>query len=741
VVQIVLWYLDSGCSKHMTKDRSQLTNFVHKFHGTVKFGNDQIAKIMGYGDYQIGNITILRIYYVEGLGYDLFFVGQFCDLDLKVAFRKHTCFVRYLEASKTKSWLWHRRLSHLIFGAINHLAKNGLIRGLPILKFEKDHLCSAYAMGKRFSKLQAIADIGILIGYAPKKKSYRIYNQRTRKIIETIHVEFDELMAMASEQLSSGPGLQCMTLATSSSGLVPNPIPQQPYIPPPRDNWDRLFQPMLDEYFNLTTIVVSLVLAAAALRIVDLADSPVSTSIDQDALFTSIPSSQDQEHSSIISQGFQESPKTSHFHDDPLYESLHEDMTSQGSSSNFRPIHTLFESLGRWTKDHPIANVNGAVDPTLFTWKARNDLLLTRPYQAKPIEKHLNAVKRIFQYLKGTINIGFSYSKDTDIALAAYADADHAGCQDSRRSTSERAKDPSSKGPPQVVSEPFGEFLLKKNTFLHMRIEQYFLMTDYSLWEVILNGDSHVPTLIIEGVAQTVAPTTVEQKLARKNELKARGTLLMALPDKHKLKFNSHKDAKTLIKAIEKRFRGNTETKKVQKTLLNQQFENFSGSSSEGLDQIHDRLQKLTQTLIWRNKTDLEDKSLDDLFNSLKIYESEVKHSSSLGTESYNLAFVSSTPADSTNDSVSAAVNVSAIGTKLSASTLLNVDSLSNVVIYSFFVSQSSSPQLDNKDLKQIDVDDLEEIDLKWKMAMLTIRARRECRSPNDSRRTAVAEP
>nr|GEW93334.1 ribonuclease H-like domain-containing protein [Tanacetum cinerariifolium] len=96
-----------------------------------------------------------------------------------------------------------------------------------------------------------------------------------------------------------------------------------------------------------------------------------------------------------------------------------------------------------------------------------------------------------------------------------------------------------------------------------MRIEQYFLMTDYSLWEVILNGDFHVPTRVVDGVLQPVAPITAEQRLARKNELKARGTLLMALPNKHQLKFNSHKDAKTLIEAIEKRFGGNTETKKV----------------------------------------------------------------------------------------------------------------------------------------------------------------------------------
>nr|GFA42416.1 ribonuclease H-like domain-containing protein [Tanacetum cinerariifolium] len=279
-----------------------------------------------------------------------------------------------------------------------------------------------------------------------------------------------------------------------------------------------------------------------------------------------------------------------------------------------------------------------------------------------------------------------------------------------------------------------------KLMLLKTRIEQYFLMTDYSLWEVILNGDSPVPTRIVEGVIQPVVPITAEQKLARKNELKARGTLLMALPDKHQLKFNSHKDAKMLMEAIEKRFGGNTKTKKVQKTLLKQQFENFSGSSSEGLPS-----EWKTHTLIWRNKTDLEDKSLDDLFNSLKIYESEVKHSSSLGTESHNLSFVSSTLADSTNDSFSTAVNVSAV---------------------------------DNKDLKQIDVDDLKEMDLKWQMAMLTIRARRflqktgrnlgangptsmgfdmakvdyytfhrkghfarKCRSPKDSRRSAVAEP
>ncbi|GKC18799.1 retrovirus-related pol polyprotein from transposon TNT 1-94 [Tanacetum coccineum] len=472
-------------------------------------------------------------------------------------------------------------------------------------------LCNPNNDRENLGKFQAKADIGIFIEYAPKKKAYRIYNRR--------------------------PKLQCMTPATSSLRLVPIPIPQQPCIPPPRDDWDRLFQPMFDEYFNPPTIAVSLVLVAVAPRAIDLADSHVSTSIDQDA------------------------PSTN--------------LISQGSSSNVRPIHTPFESLGRWTKDHLIVNVisdpsrsvstrkqlqtnpmwcyfdafltsvepknfeqamtelswidamqeeiheferlqvwelvpcpdkvmliklkwiykvktdefggvlknkarlvaqgfrhreegfvdqdnpshvyklkkalyglkqaprawydmlssflisqhfsKGVVDPTLFTWKAGNDLLLVQiyvddiifastntamcnefanlmttkfkmsmmgadvilfsitnfsnkldedlqgkpvnatiyhgrigslmyltssipdliyavclcaRYPAKPTKKHLNTVKRIFRYLKGTINMGVWYSKDTDMSLTTYADVDHAGCQDTRRSTSGSAQ-------------------------------------------------------------------------------------------------------------------------------------------------------------------------------------------------------------------------------------------------------------------------------------------------------------
>nr|GEV33184.1 retrovirus-related Pol polyprotein from transposon TNT 1-94 [Tanacetum cinerariifolium] len=149
------------------------------------------------------------------------------------------------------------------------------------------------------------------------------------------------------------------SLITQINRLVPNTVSQQPCIPPKRDHCDYLFQPMFDEYFSPPSVVVSKVLVAVVPRAVDLADSLVSTSIDQDAPSISIPSTQEQEHSTNISQGFNESPKALIFRDDLLNEFPHKESTSQGSSSNVRQTHTSFEHLGKWTKDHPIANLIG----------------------------------------------------------------------------------------------------------------------------------------------------------------------------------------------------------------------------------------------------------------------------------------------------------------------------------------------------------------------------------------------
>nr|GEX53968.1 retrovirus-related Pol polyprotein from transposon TNT 1-94 [Tanacetum cinerariifolium] len=169
VVQIVLWYLNSGYTKHMTINRSQLINFVSKVLGTVRFGNDHIAKNMGYGDYQMGNVTISQVYYVEGL-----------DL----------------------------------------------------------------------GKLKPKADIGIFVGYVPVKKAFRIYNKRTRMIIKTIHVDFDELIAMAFEQFSSRLRPKLMTPRTISSGLIQNIPSLNLYVSLTKNDWKILFQSMFYEYLN-----------------------------------------------------------------------------------------------------------------------------------------------------------------------------------------------------------------------------------------------------------------------------------------------------------------------------------------------------------------------------------------------------------------------------------------------------------------------------------------------------------
>nr|GFA20078.1 retrovirus-related Pol polyprotein from transposon TNT 1-94 [Tanacetum cinerariifolium] len=180
IVQLILFIVDSLCTKHMTGNLKLLCNYVEKFLGTVRFGNDQFASILGYGYLVQGNVTIKRVYYVESLNHNLFSVGQFCDADLEVAFSKSTCFVKDLQgndllignrgsdlytislqestsltppclmakASPTLAWLWHRRLSHLNFDYINLLSKMDIVIGLPKLKYVKDKLCSSCELSK-----------------------------------------------------------------------------------------------------------------------------------------------------------------------------------------------------------------------------------------------------------------------------------------------------------------------------------------------------------------------------------------------------------------------------------------------------------------------------------------------------------------------------------------------------------------------------------------------------------------
>nr|GFB09786.1 integrase, catalytic region, zinc finger, CCHC-type, peptidase aspartic, catalytic [Tanacetum cinerariifolium] len=271
----------------MTGDRSQLTNFVNKFLGTVKFRNDHVAKIMGYGDYKIGNVTISRVYFTEGLRDNLFSIGQFCNSDLEVAFRQHTCFVRNLEGVDLQ----------------------GLIRGLLKLKFEKDHLCSACAMGKSKKKsykpkskdtnqeklyllhmdlygpmhvksvngkklaslmkhqLLALysktAEAVSTVCYTQNRSIVRLRHGKTPyelllgKLLDLsfLHVfgalcyptNDSENLGKLQPKADIGPALHEMTPVTISSGLVPEPTSSIPFVPPSRNDWDLLFQPLFDE--------------------------------------------------------------------------------------------------------------------------------------------------------------------------------------------------------------------------------------------------------------------------------------------------------------------------------------------------------------------------------------------------------------------------------------------------------------------------------------------------------------
>ncbi|GJV63183.1 putative ribonuclease H-like domain-containing protein [Tanacetum coccineum] len=378
IVQLILFIVDSGCTKHMTGNLKLLCNFVEKFLGTVHFGNDQFALILGYGDLNQGNVTIKWVYYVEGLNHNLFSVGQFCDADLEVSFHGGNLPVF---SSLNSAWLWHRRLSHLNFDYITLLSKKDIVTGLPKLKYVKDQLCSSCEMskakrssfkskavpsskgrlklcfhmdyvvqcgwnvlllrlleqrllsfsasklplsfwaeavatacytqnrsiiisthgktayhiindrkpsikhlhifgcicyitrdGENLDKMKEKGDPCVMVGYSTQSKGYRVYNKRTRLIVESIHIKFDEIKEMMSDHNSSdlAPQRQEMSVENVSSGLVPqgqkasdydnsDPVPPRQNVVPTAEKTDSsqqglefLFSPLLEEYYNPT---------------------------------------------------------------------------------------------------------------------------------------------------------------------------------------------------------------------------------------------------------------------------------------------------------------------------------------------------------------------------------------------------------------------------------------------------------------------------------------------------------
>nr|GEX11361.1 integrase, catalytic region, zinc finger, CCHC-type, peptidase aspartic, catalytic [Tanacetum cinerariifolium] len=222
IVQVILFIVDSGCTKHMTGNLKLLCNFIEKNLGIVRFGNDQFDLILGYGDLVQGNIMIKRVYYVEGLNHNLFSVGQFCDANLEVAFQKSTCFVRDLQGN------------------------------------------DLFTSGENLDKIKEKRDPCILVEYSTQSKGHRVYNKRTRLIVESIHLRFYEIKEMTKMSVNNNTlGLVSQRQKASDyDNSVPAPQLQNvcPLVDttiPSQQELELLFGPLYDEFFNAGTSSVN----------------------------------------------------------------------------------------------------------------------------------------------------------------------------------------------------------------------------------------------------------------------------------------------------------------------------------------------------------------------------------------------------------------------------------------------------------------------------------------------------
>nr|GEZ80912.1 hypothetical protein [Tanacetum cinerariifolium] len=338
------------------------------FTGTVKFRNDHVEKILGYGEYQIGNVMILRVYYVEGLGHNLFFVGKFCDSNLEVAFRQHTCFIRNLEGVDLLIGSQGNNLYTLSLGdmmASSPTSRHGFVRGLLKLRFEKDHLCSAYAMGKSKKKphkpksedtnqeklylLHMDLCGPMYIASVNGKKTgngTEFVNQTLREYYEKVGISHETSVARSPH--NSGPALHEMTPVTISLGPVLNPPHSTPFVPPLRTDWDLLFQSLFDELLTPPPSIDHPVLEVLALIAEVVAPEPAAS--------TGLPSS------TIVDQDAP-SPNVAYTNNDPFFGiQILENDSKESSSSDVIPtvVHTAApysKHVTKWTKDHPLDNI------------------------------------------------------------------------------------------------------------------------------------------------------------------------------------------------------------------------------------------------------------------------------------------------------------------------------------------------------------------------------------------------
>nr|GEW78854.1 hypothetical protein [Tanacetum cinerariifolium] len=371
LVEIVLFIVDSRCSKHMTGNLKLLINFVKKFLGTVKFGNDQIAPILRYGDLVQGAVTIKRVYYVEGLNHNLFSVGQFCDADLEVAFRKSTCFIRDLKGNDlltssrgTDLYTWTpflrskdetpdvlidflRLVQRGLKAQKGFITKRLLLELLNKMALSKDGTVHLLRDGENLDKIKEKGDECIFVVYSTKSRAYIVFNKRKRVIMESIHVNFDELPHMASDQISSDPATEYKTVTT------PNEL-------------DLLFSLMFDKLLNGSSKVVS---KSSVVCSVDAPNQCQHHTTPLNNHTTHVPTCQLPSLAPTVSSSeninqAETYAKNDQVIDDEFINIFCTPVHDQGEtssrhvgSSNMHTFYQRYPSEHRWTKDHPLEQV------------------------------------------------------------------------------------------------------------------------------------------------------------------------------------------------------------------------------------------------------------------------------------------------------------------------------------------------------------------------------------------------
>nr|GEX59540.1 hypothetical protein [Tanacetum cinerariifolium] len=383
----ILDTMTSRCSKHMTGNLKLLINFVEKFLRTVKFRNDQIAPILGFGDLVQGAVTIKRVYYVKGLNHNLFSIGQFCDADLEVAFRKSTCFIRDLKGNDLLTeGIQHQtsiartpeqndvveRQNRTLVEAARTMLSAAKVLYSSRLKQLQLHVLLKTIWGNLY-KMKEKGDECIFVGYSNQSRAYRVFNKRTRVIMESIHVNFDELPQMASDQNSSDPAPECQTMVLNHDSLSPanqrqENVTQADKTITTSNELDLLFSLMFDELLNGSSKVVS---KSSAVSATDNPNQRQQHTTPLNNHTTPAPTCQISTLAPTVSSSENINQAETHAENDQvtddefinIFSTLVQDQEETSSrhvdSLNMHTFYQRYPSEHRWTKYHPLEQVTG----------------------------------------------------------------------------------------------------------------------------------------------------------------------------------------------------------------------------------------------------------------------------------------------------------------------------------------------------------------------------------------------